>query len=91
MLLIYVCVCVCVCVMYQDMIMPGIGEPKVKMYHSLVQYHCPNPYFSETIKLSIPLKLMGVARVRFSMYHKPTTICTSLLVGGAKIAYALCL
>ena len=56
--------------------MPGIGEPKVGMYHSLVQYHCPNPYFCETIKLAIPLQLMRAVRVRFSMYHKPTTICT---------------
>ena len=55
--------------------MPGIGEPNVKIYHSLVQYHCPTPYFNETIKLSIPPEMMKKARVRFLMYHKPTTIC----------------
>ena len=62
--------------------MPGIGEPNVKCYHSLVQYHCPNPYFGETIKLCIPPDMMKTARVRFYMYHKPTTICklTSHLV-----------
>ncbi len=61
---------------FQDIIMPGIGEPNVKVYHSMVQYHCPTPYFLETIKLRIPPEMMRVARVKFYMYHKPTTICT---------------
>ena len=55
--------------------MPGVGEPTVKIYHSLVQYHCPTPYFNETIKLCIPPDMMKTARIRFYMYHKPTTIC----------------
>ena len=64
----------CVCVQ-ESVIMPGIGEPNVKIYHSLVQYHCPNPFFNETMKLCIPPEMMRRARVRFLMYHKPTTIC----------------
>lgn len=65
-------------VIEQSVIMPGIGEPTVKMYHSLVQYHCPIPYFNETIKLCIPPEMMKTTRIRFYMYHKPTTISNRL-------------
>lgn len=65
-------------VIEQSVIMPGIGEPTVKIYHSLVQYHCPTPYFHETIKLCIPPDMMKTTRIRFYMYHKPTTISNRL-------------
>ena len=51
------------------MILPGIGEPHIKTYESLVQYRCSTPYFNETIKLTIPPEVMPVARVRFFMYN----------------------
>ena len=41
----------CVCVAVQNCIMPGIGEPSITTYHSLVQYHNATPVFHETIKV----------------------------------------
>lgn len=59
----------------QGCIQPGIGEPCVDNYRSLVQYHCATPFFFETVKIVVPPEKMRIARVRFSMYHKSTIIC----------------
>jgi len=68
-------------------IMPGIGEPTVSIYHSLVQYHNASPVFHETIKLAISPDMMPLARVRFSMYHKSTIISSKL---GRSEPFAIC-
>lgn len=62
----------------ENCIMPGIGEPSITTYHSLVQYHNATPVFHETIKLSIPHDMMRTARVRFYAYHKSTIISSKI-------------
>ena len=62
----------------QNCIIPGIGEPSVNSYHSLVQYHMASPTFSETIKVCAGRRpSLGGGELLNTNRLAPPTVCVN--------------
>jgi len=56
----------------QDVISTGAGEDMCSEYHSCIYYHCAQPKWMETVKLSVPIERIQGAHIRFTFKHRAT-------------------